>query len=114
MCGDAAVADKLAAKTLKLFPDGTICTAVQLPEIRAAINRIGALEAAGIEPYIIAANCAYNSNVLYSTYVRMNREAYGECNTTIVAGLSLTTILAQSQAKNVVSSHHEIVWTNVI
>jgi eukaryotic-like serine/threonine-protein kinase len=37
MCGDAAAADKLAADTSKLFPDGTIWTAVQLPEIRAAL-----------------------------------------------------------------------------
>jgi hypothetical protein len=37
MCGDAASADKLAAEASKLFPDGTIWTAVQLPEIRAAI-----------------------------------------------------------------------------
>ena len=38
MCGDAAQAEKLAAETAKLFPDGTIWNAVQLPEIRAAIE----------------------------------------------------------------------------
>jgi tetratricopeptide (TPR) repeat protein len=37
MCGDAAQAEKLAAETSKLFPDGTIWNTVQLPEIRAAI-----------------------------------------------------------------------------
>ena len=37
MCGDAAQAEKLAAETSKLFPNGTIWNAVQLPEIRAAI-----------------------------------------------------------------------------
>jgi tetratricopeptide (TPR) repeat protein len=37
MCGDAAQAEKLAGETSKLFPNGTIWNAVQLPEIRAAI-----------------------------------------------------------------------------
>ena len=37
MCGDAAQAEKLAAETSKLFPNGTIWNAVQLPGIRAAI-----------------------------------------------------------------------------
>ena len=41
MCGDAVPAEKLAAETSKLFPNGTIWNAVQLPEIRAmiALNR---------------------------------------------------------------------------
>ncbi len=38
MCGDAAQAEKLAAETSKLFPNGTIWNTVQLPEIRAAIE----------------------------------------------------------------------------
>jgi len=37
MCGDAAPAEKLSDETSKLFPNGTIWNAVQLPEIRAAI-----------------------------------------------------------------------------
>jgi tetratricopeptide (TPR) repeat protein len=37
LCGDAAQAEKLAAETSKLFPNGTIWNAVQLPEVRAAI-----------------------------------------------------------------------------
>jgi tetratricopeptide (TPR) repeat protein/predicted Ser/Thr protein kinase len=37
MCGDAAQADKLAAETSNLFPNGTLWNAVQLPAIRAAI-----------------------------------------------------------------------------
>ncbi len=37
LCGDAGRAEKLAAETSKLFPNGTIWNAVQLPEIRAAI-----------------------------------------------------------------------------
>jgi tetratricopeptide (TPR) repeat protein len=38
MCGNAAQAEKLAGETSKLFPNGTIWNAVQLPEIRAAIE----------------------------------------------------------------------------
>src|SRR5204863_595018 len=38
MCGETAQAEKLAAETSKLFPNGTIWNAVQLPEIRAAIS----------------------------------------------------------------------------
>jgi eukaryotic-like serine/threonine-protein kinase len=38
MCGDAARAEKLAGETSKLFPNGTLWNAVQLPETRAAIE----------------------------------------------------------------------------
>ena len=38
MCGDAAKAEKLAAETSKRLPNGTVWNAVQLPEIRAAIE----------------------------------------------------------------------------
>jgi serine/threonine protein kinase/tetratricopeptide (TPR) repeat protein len=38
MCGDAAQAEKLAGETSKLFPNGTLWNAVQLPEVRAAIQ----------------------------------------------------------------------------
>jgi tetratricopeptide (TPR) repeat protein/predicted Ser/Thr protein kinase len=37
MCGDAAQAEKLAGETSKLFPNGTLWNAVQLPAISAAI-----------------------------------------------------------------------------
>jgi serine/threonine protein kinase/tetratricopeptide (TPR) repeat protein len=37
MCGDEAQAEKLAGETSKLFPNGTLSNAVQLPAIRAAI-----------------------------------------------------------------------------
>jgi eukaryotic-like serine/threonine-protein kinase len=37
LCGDAVQAEKLAAETSKLFPNGTTWNAVQLPDIRAAI-----------------------------------------------------------------------------
>jgi eukaryotic-like serine/threonine-protein kinase len=38
MCGDVARAEKLARETSKLFPNGTVWNAVQLPAIRAAIE----------------------------------------------------------------------------
>jgi tetratricopeptide (TPR) repeat protein len=38
LCGDSALAERLAAETSKLFPTGTIWNAVQLPAIRAAIE----------------------------------------------------------------------------
>ena len=37
LCGDAAQAEKLAGETSKLYPNGTLWNAVQLPAIRAAI-----------------------------------------------------------------------------
>jgi len=37
ICGEAVPAEKLAAANSKLFPNGTIWNAVQLPEIQAAI-----------------------------------------------------------------------------
>jgi tetratricopeptide (TPR) repeat protein/predicted Ser/Thr protein kinase len=37
ICGDAAQAEKLAGETSKLFPNGTLWNAVQLPAMRAAI-----------------------------------------------------------------------------
>jgi tetratricopeptide (TPR) repeat protein len=38
LCGDSGKAEKLAAVTSKLLPNGTLWNAVQLPEIRAAIE----------------------------------------------------------------------------
>ena len=38
LCGESARAEKLAAETSKLFPNGTIWNAVQLPAIRAALE----------------------------------------------------------------------------
>jgi tetratricopeptide (TPR) repeat protein len=38
LCGEAAGAEKLAGETSKRFPNGTLWNAVQLPEIRAAIE----------------------------------------------------------------------------
>ncbi|MEP7366030.1 MAG: serine/threonine-protein kinase [Acidobacteriota bacterium] len=38
MCGDAARAERLAADSSKLFPNGTLWNAVQLPAIRATVE----------------------------------------------------------------------------
>jgi eukaryotic-like serine/threonine-protein kinase len=38
LCGDATAAEKLATETSRRFPNGTLWNAVQLPEIRAAIE----------------------------------------------------------------------------
>jgi hypothetical protein len=52
--------------------------------------------------------------VQYGTFAGIESEAYGECTTAIVTAASLTTILAQSRAKNILCAHHGIVWTKVI
>jgi eukaryotic-like serine/threonine-protein kinase len=49
MCGDAAQAEKLAAETLKLYPNDTVWNAVQLPAIRAAIELKGDRPAKAVE-----------------------------------------------------------------
>jgi tetratricopeptide (TPR) repeat protein len=38
LCGDTAQAEKLIGETAKLYPNGTLWNAVQLPEVRAAIE----------------------------------------------------------------------------
>jgi tetratricopeptide (TPR) repeat protein len=38
MCGETALAERLAGEASKLFPNGTLWNAVQLPEIRAVIE----------------------------------------------------------------------------
>jgi eukaryotic-like serine/threonine-protein kinase len=49
MCGDTAEAAKLAAETSRIYPSGTIWTAVQLPEIEAMIALRSDEPAKGIE-----------------------------------------------------------------
>lgn len=44
MCGETAEAEKLAAEDSKLFPNGTIWNAVQLPEIEAMIEPAKGIE----------------------------------------------------------------------
>ena len=38
MCGETAQAEKFIVENSKLFPNGTLWNAVQLPEVRAAIE----------------------------------------------------------------------------
>jgi|HubBroStandDraft_1064217.scaffolds.fasta_scaffold03331_10 DNA-binding winged helix-turn-helix (wHTH) protein len=68
MCGDAAAADKLAAETSKLFPDGTIWTAVQLPEIRAAIALNRDQPDRSVE--LLASASPYERSYLEASYLR--------------------------------------------
>jgi tetratricopeptide (TPR) repeat protein len=67
MCGDTAQAEKLAAETSKLVPNGTIWNAVQLPEIRAAM----ALQrdpAASVE--LLASASPYERSYIDASYFR--------------------------------------------
>jgi eukaryotic-like serine/threonine-protein kinase len=68
ICGDAAAADKLAAETSKLFPDGTIWNAVQLPEIRAmtALNR----DQPDRSVELLASASPYERSYLEANYLR--------------------------------------------
>jgi tetratricopeptide (TPR) repeat protein len=68
MCGDAAQAEKLAEETSKLFPNGTIWNAVQLPEIRAAIalNR----DQPDRERGLLASASPYERSYLEASYLR--------------------------------------------
>jgi len=68
ICGDAAEAEKLAAETSKLFPDGTVWNAVQLPEIRAAIALKGDQPAKSVE--LLASASPYERSYLDAVYLR--------------------------------------------
>jgi serine/threonine protein kinase len=68
MCGDAAQAEKLAAETSKLFPNGTIWNAVQLPEIRAAIALKRDQPARSVE--LLASASPYERSYLDAVYLR--------------------------------------------
>jgi eukaryotic-like serine/threonine-protein kinase len=68
MCGDAAQAEKLAAETSKLFPNGGIWNAVQLPEIRAAITLSRDQPARSVELLVSAS--PYERSNLESVYLR--------------------------------------------
>ena len=68
MCGDAAQAEKLAAETSKLFPNGTIWNAVQLPEIRAAIALNRDQPAKSVE--LLASASPYERSYLDAVYLR--------------------------------------------
>jgi hypothetical protein len=68
ICGDAARAEKLAAETSKLYPNGTIWNAVQLPAIRAAIALDREEPARSVELLVSAA--PYERAHLDAVYVR--------------------------------------------
>jgi tetratricopeptide (TPR) repeat protein/predicted Ser/Thr protein kinase len=68
MCGDAAQAEKLASETSKLFANGTIWNAVQLPEIRAAIALSRDQPAKSVELLVSAA--PYERAYLEAVYLR--------------------------------------------
>jgi len=68
MCGDAAQAEKLAAETSKLLPNGTIWNAVQLPEIRAAIQIHRDQPAKAVE--MLASASPYERSYLAPVYLR--------------------------------------------
>ena len=67
LCGDAARAEKLAAETSKLFPNGTVWNSVQLPEIRAAMA-MKRDPARSVE--LLASASPYERSYLESVYVR--------------------------------------------
>jgi hypothetical protein len=68
MCGDSAQAEKLAGETSKLFPNGTIWNAVQLPEIRAAIALKHDQPARSVE--LLASASPYERSYLDAVYLR--------------------------------------------
>jgi len=68
MCGDAARAEKLAAETSKLAPNGTIWNAVQLPAIRAAIALQRDQAAESVE--LLASAAPYERSYLEAVYLR--------------------------------------------
>ena len=68
ICGDAAKAEKLAAETSKLYPNGTIWNAVQLPGIRAAIALNRDQPAKSVE--LLASASPYERSYLDAVYLR--------------------------------------------
>jgi len=68
VCGDAAQAEKLAAETSKLFPNGTIWNAVQLPEMRAALALRRGQPAKSVE--LLTSASPYESAYFGAVYLR--------------------------------------------
>jgi hypothetical protein len=68
LCGEAARAEELAGETSKLFPNGTIWNAVQLPGIRAAIALKGDQPAKSVE--LLASAAPYERSYLDTAYLR--------------------------------------------
>jgi tetratricopeptide (TPR) repeat protein len=68
MCGDASQAEKLDTETSKLFPNGTVWNAVQLPEIRATIALKRDRPAKSVE--LLASASPYQRAYLEAIYLR--------------------------------------------
>jgi tetratricopeptide (TPR) repeat protein len=68
MCGQATQAEKLAAETSKAFPNGTLWNAVQLPEIRAAIELQRGQPATAVE--LLASASPYERAYPEAVYLR--------------------------------------------
>jgi hypothetical protein len=68
LCGDAAAAEKVAADTAKLIPNGTIWNAVQLPGIRAAIALHRGQPARSVE--LLASASPYERSYIEASYLR--------------------------------------------
>ena len=68
MCGDAAKAEKLAAETSKLLPNGTLWNTVQLPGIRAAIELHRGQPARAVE--LLASASPYERAYPEAVYLR--------------------------------------------
>jgi len=68
ICGDTVQAEKLAAEASKLFPNGIIWNAVQLPEIRAAIALKSDQPAKSVE--LLASASSYDRADLGAIYLR--------------------------------------------
>jgi eukaryotic-like serine/threonine-protein kinase len=68
LCGDASEAEKRAAETSKLFPNGTIWNEVQQPGIEAAIALYRDQPARSVE--VLASASAYERSYLEPVYLR--------------------------------------------
>jgi eukaryotic-like serine/threonine-protein kinase len=68
ICGEAVRAEKLAAETSKVLPNGTIWNAVQLPEIQAMIALHGDEPAKSVE--LVASALPYERAYPDAIYVR--------------------------------------------
>ncbi len=68
LCGDASKAEKLAAETSQLFPNGTLWNTVQLPGIRAAIELHRGQPARAVE--LLASASPYERAYPEAVYLR--------------------------------------------
>jgi eukaryotic-like serine/threonine-protein kinase len=68
LCGDAAKAEKLAAETSQLFPNGILWNTVQLPSIRAAIELHRGQPARAVE--LLASASPYERAYPEAVYLR--------------------------------------------